>query len=96
MRITYDAEKRARTLRERGLDFERCGEIFDGTELTRQDTRSEYGESRWITVGHLDQRLVVTVWTERDGGRRIISLRKANEREQARFVARLGSDDVAR
>ena len=44
MRIIYDAEKRARTLRERGLDFERCGEIFDGTELTRQDARSEYGE----------------------------------------------------
>ena len=96
MRIIYDAEKRARTLRERSLDFERCGEIFDGTELTRQDTRSEYGETRWITVGYLDDRLVVTVWTERDGDRRIISLRKANEREQARFGARLRSETVSR
>ncbi|MCJ2063920.1 BrnT family toxin [Methylobacterium sp. J-088] len=79
MRITYNTEKRARTLRERGLDFERCAEIFDGTEVTGQDTRGDYGETRWITVGYLDDRLVVTVWTERAGDRRIISLRKANE-----------------
>ncbi|MCJ2090614.1 BrnT family toxin [Methylobacterium sp. E-005] len=96
MRITYDAEKRARTLRERGLDFERCAEIFDGTEVTGQDTRGDYGETRWITVGYLDDRLVVTVWTERDGDRRIISLRKANEREQARFGARLRSAQLPR
>ena len=91
MHIVYDTEKRARTLRERGLDFERTREIFDGTEMTRQDTRDEYGETRWVTVGFLDRRLVVTVWTERDGDRRIISLRKANEREQARYGARLRS-----
>jgi uncharacterized protein len=94
MRVTYDAGKRARTLRERGLDFERCAEIFDGTGVTRQDTRGDYGETRWVTVGYLDARLVVTVWTERDGDRRIISLRKANEREQARYGARLRSADL--
>ena len=96
MRITYDDEKRARTLRERGLDFERCAEIFDGTEVTRQDTRDDYRETRWVTVGYLEDRLVVTVWTERDGARRIISLRKANEREQARFGARLRSAGLPR
>ena len=36
-----------------------------------------------ITVGVLDQRLVVLVWTLRGEARRIISMRKANEREKA-------------
>ena len=94
MRIVHDVEKRARTLRDRGLASERCAEIFTGTELTRQDTRGDYGESRWVTVGDIDDRLVVTVWTERDGDRRIISLRKANDREKARYGARLRSADL--
>jgi uncharacterized DUF497 family protein len=34
--------------------------------------------------------MVVIVWTERDGGRRIISMRKANAREQAKYKDRLG------
>jgi uncharacterized DUF497 family protein len=36
-----------------------------------------------ITVGFLDQPLVVLVWTLRGEARRIISMRKANEREKA-------------
>lgn len=42
----------------------------------------DYGETCFITVGHLDGRMVVTVCTPRAGARRIISMRKANEREQ--------------
>ena len=94
MRVVYDEGKRARTLRERGLDFARCGEIFDGTEATREDARFRYGETRWITVGHLDGRLIIVIWTERDGNRRIISLRKANDREQTQFGGRARSTDV--
>ena len=96
MRVVYDEVKRAHALRERGLDFARCGEIFNGTEATREDVRFGYGETRWITVGLLDDRMVIVVWTERDGDRRIISLRKANEREQAEFGGRIRSIDVSR
>lgn len=95
MRIVYDERKRDRTLRERGLDFGLCGEIFDGTETTRKDKRFAYGEARWVTAGDLDGRIVIVVWTERDGDRRIISLRKANEREQAQFGGRVRSADVS-
>lgn len=86
MKLTFDPVKRERTLAERGLDFARVGDVFSGRTLTKDDDRSTYGERRRITVGYLDQRLVVVVWTERDGTRRIISLRKANEREQARYA----------
>ena len=86
----FDCAKRQLTLIHRGLDMARSGEIFDGDVLTIEDRRQDYGEPRFITVGHLDGRMVVTVWTPRAGIRRIISLRKANDREQAIYGPQLG------
>ena len=83
MKLEFDPAKRDKTLAERGLDFARASEIFDGLHLTGQDTRQEYTEDRFITVGHLEGRLVVLVWTPRGDLRRIISMRKANDREKA-------------
>ncbi len=83
MKLEFDQAKRERTLVERGLDFARAAEVFAGVHLTGQDTRQSYAEDRMITVGFLDQRLVVLVWTLRGEARRIISMRKANEREKA-------------
>ena len=42
----------------------------------------DYPEDRFISVGLLDTRLVVLVWTQRGEVRRIISMRKANDREK--------------
>ena len=89
MRITFDPIKRGRTLAERGLDFAQAKEVFAGKTFTREDDRFDYGEDRWITVGLLDQRMVVVVWTQRGEERHVISMRKANEREQARYRIRL-------
>lgn len=83
--IEFDEAKRQLTLRKRGLDFARANEIFAGAEFTWVDDRTDYGEVRYNTFGMLDQRLVAITWTIRDGMRRIISMRKANDREQARY-----------
>lgn len=85
MEIEFDAAKRAKALEERGLDFARAGEVFDGRHFTGQDSRQDYAEDRFITVGLLDARLVVLVWTPRGEARRIISMRKANDREKALY-----------
>ena len=85
MEIEFDPDKRDKNLTERGLDFARAAEVFAGATLTMPDSRDDYGEPRFVTVGALDDRMVVTVWTPRGAARRIISMRKANEREQARF-----------
>jgi uncharacterized protein len=58
--IRYDPENRAWTLAERGLDFERCSEVFDGVHVTVEDTREDYGELRNITMGSLDARAAST------------------------------------
>jgi uncharacterized DUF497 family protein len=86
MRIEFDEAKRNKTLAERDLDFARAAEVFEGAHFTAQDDSQDYAEDRFITVGHLDARLVVMVWTPRDEGRRIISMRKANDREKAFYT----------
>ena len=81
MKIEFDVQKRDKTLSERGLDFARAAEVFEGRHLTREDDRFAYPEPRMQTAGWLDGRIVVLVWTPRGKARRIISMRKANERE---------------
>jgi uncharacterized protein len=90
VKIEFDPIKRQATVVNRGLDMARADEIFAGATLTVADDREGYGEPRFITVGRLDGRMVVTVWTPPGAARRIISLRKANDREQALYGDRLG------
>lgn len=89
MRITFDPEKRALTLAARDLDMAACGDVFAGSCLTVPDLRRDYGEDRFITIGFLADRMVVVVWTPRADARRIISMRKANDREVALYRPRL-------
>lgn len=85
MRIEFDTEKRNKNLTERGLDFARAGEVFESVSATAPDLRQAYGEPRFVTLGLLDSRLAVLVWTTRGDARRIISMRKTNEREIAKY-----------
>jgi uncharacterized DUF497 family protein len=85
MIITYDPAKREWTLRERGLDFERAAEVFAGPTIDIPDLRRDYGELRINSIGYLGGRMVFICWTQRGDDRHIISMRKANAREQARY-----------
>lgn len=89
MEITYDAEKRELTLEKRGLDFEDAVHVFAGPVFDLEDDGKDYGETRWLTFGLLNERMVVLVWTQRGEARRIISMRKANDRERKRYEGRL-------
>ncbi len=66
----------------------RAGEVFAGATRTVEDDLRVYGEERFITIGVLDGTMVVPVWTPRGGGHRIISMRKANERERTLYGPR--------
>lgn len=83
MVIEFDSAKRLATLEARGLDMADAGQVFSGEILTVQDVRKDYGETRFITIGHLAGRMVLLAWTPRGDARRIISMRKANAKEQA-------------
>jgi uncharacterized DUF497 family protein len=82
MEISFDPSKRDWTLAERNLDFADAAVVFQGHTYDWVDDRFDYG-------GYLRHRMVVVVWTERGDARHVISMRKANAREQARHGAYL-------
>ena len=90
MTITHDPDKRERTLRDRGLDFEDAPIVFAGLTVEVEDTRKDYGEKRLICYGQLAGRLVLVGYTPRGADRHIFSMRKAIRREQIRLAPFFG------
>lgn len=69
-----------------GIDFGYASRIFDGFTLDREDIRFEYGETRVISIGCVDEiAVLVVVHTDRLGVCRIISARQANMQERALY-----------
>lgn len=85
----WDDDKNKSNLVKHGLDFEDAALVFDGATLTFEDTRFDYDEPRFITFGLLHGRMVVIAHTPRGENYRIISMRKANKREQKIYQKRL-------
>ena len=81
MKFGWTEAKRAKTLRERGLDFGRATEVFAGLHVTRATHGGRSGENRFITAGYLDGRLIVMVWTPRGDLRHVMSMRYAHAKE---------------
>jgi len=51
------------------------------------DVRFDYPEPRFKATGYIGLRLYVVIFCVRDDAKRIISLRKANPREEKRYAA---------
>jgi uncharacterized protein len=88
--VTYDPTKRAETLERRSIDFEDAAIVFSGPTFETEDLRKDYGEKRVICFGMLRDRMVVVGYTPRGADRHVFSMRKANDREQARIAPLLG------
>jgi uncharacterized DUF497 family protein len=87
--IEFDADKDRANLAKHGVSLFRAADMVEIIE--RLDIRRDYGEPRFLMVGLLDGRIHVCAYALRDGVRRIISLRKANRREQHAYrTARQG------
>lgn len=85
----WDKVKSEENLTKHGLSFEDAEHVFNGPTLTFRDDRLDYNEPRFITFGLLRMRMVVVAHTPRDRHIRIISMRKANKREQKIYQERL-------
>lgn len=92
MHITYDPVKNQRNIRERGLSFDQAAEFDFGSALIQVDQRFEYGETRYVALGFLHDRLHVLCFTETSDGIRVISFRKANSREVNRHAQSQAAD----
>lgn len=88
MRITFDPAKNDRNLAERGLAFERVGDLDWSSAFAIKDTRRDYGERRLRVAAPLDGRLYIAVVTVRGDTLHVISFRKANRREVDAYEVR--------
>jgi uncharacterized DUF497 family protein len=82
MRFEWDEKKRLINIRKHGIDFADVPAIFELDTVTVIDDRSEYGETRYQTLGLLKSRVILVVHTESETVIRIISARKATKYEE--------------
>lgn len=82
MNFEWDEVKSQICFTQRGFDFAYVARaFFDPSRIVHADTRRSYGEERYQLMGMIEQRLFVVVYTTRHDAMRIISARKANQRE---------------
>lgn len=92
MDYDWDERKNVANLRKHRIDFRAAKHIFDGPRLEKVDNRRDYGEKRIIAVGAVDDVVMVVVYTERHQSRRLISARKANDKERIAYHQALATN----
>jgi uncharacterized protein len=86
MSYEWDEAKNAANVAKHGIGFETASQIFDGPIVSAEDTRRDYGEIRWNSIGRVAEIAVVVVThTNRHGIVRIILARPANRTERKRY-----------
>lgn len=85
MDITFDPSKNAANIDKHGLSFADY-EGFDDEPVVMVDDRRDYGETRFRAFGRIDGAGFCLVYTETASGIRIISFRRAHEKEMRRLT----------
>lgn len=88
MDISFDRSKNETNIAKHGVSLSDAVNLEWETAMVVLDDRQQYGESRFIGYALKDDRLHCVVFTERGEQRRIISLRKANDREVRFYVSK--------
>ena len=84
-RFEWDDEKARRNLANHHVSFERATVVFDDPNSIIE-IDDEPDEERWRTTGLDVNRVLVVIWTERQGNRiRIISARRATRHEEDNY-----------
>jgi uncharacterized DUF497 family protein len=88
--VTFDPAKDAVNKAKHGVSLA-VAEAFEwGSAEVWPDTRRNYGEARMVALGYIGLRIMSMVFVDRPPEqpteRRIISLRKANQREVKRYA----------
>jgi uncharacterized protein len=87
IRYEWDETKRVENRRKHRVDFEAILRFDWSRSIAKPDRRFGYSEERILAFAPIDGRLHAAIYTIRGDARRIISLRKANRREQAEYAA---------
>lgn len=88
MEVTFDPAKDEANTAKHGVSLA-AAEMMDWDDAWIElDDRRDYGEVREIGLVPMNDRLYCVVFTRRANGLRIISLRKANQREFDDYVSK--------
>jgi len=85
-RIIFDPAKDAANIVKHGVSLAEAGNLAWETAVIWLDTRRNYGEPRMSAIGYIRQRLYFVAYVDRGAARRIISLRKANDKEERHYA----------
>ena len=85
VKFERDDEKNRINIEKHSVDFNDAIDIFQNIRLTVVDKRRDYGETRKISIGKINNNICIVVYTERKDVIRIISARKANQRERRKY-----------
>ena len=86
MKYDYDPAKDAANLAKHGVSLSMAEHLEWDTLRAREDRRFDYGESRMVGYALRGSCLYCVVYTDRGDIRRIISLRKTNNREKQDYA----------
>jgi uncharacterized DUF497 family protein len=85
MEYERDPGKAAANAAKHGVPFEAIYDFDWDAATTGPDLRRDYGEKRIIALGPINGVIHLAVFTNRDGKIRLISLRRANDRERRSY-----------
>jgi uncharacterized protein len=86
MEIVFNTTKDAANKEKHGVSLGTAADFEWDEAVTWPDVRKDYGEDRMVGIGYIGNRLYVIVFVDRGDERRIISLRKANKREESIYA----------
>lgn len=86
--IIFDPAKDRANRAKHGVSLELAGTLFRQRTVVEDDLTMAYGEQRFIALGLIGASVYCCVYVERGSALRVISLRKANKRETARYFQR--------
>lgn len=90
MKFEWDDTKRLANIKKHGIDFADVPAMFEGDVFAIEDQRFEYSETRYLTFGLLQFRVIVVAHTDENDIIRIISARKATKNEEKRYFEEIG------
>jgi uncharacterized DUF497 family protein len=85
MDFSFDPAKDQTNREKHGLSLEFGKHIFMNAVTTVMDARFDYGEDRFVSFGYSGADLYVCVYVVREDTIRLISVRRANDRETRRY-----------
>ncbi len=85
MCFEWDEDKRRSNIDKHGVDFVLAAKIFANPTLEAVDDSDDYGEDRWIAIGHWGDHCLVVVYVWRGDVRRIISAWKASKNDRQAY-----------